>query len=764
MLVVIAVAGGRAQDDNWTVLREFANGAQGWGAASAAGTAVPAVTAFAGREGIVVPVAFPRPTLLTKERIGPGILGEVRQVQVDLFVPAGAAPGMELAFCARDKDGTWHAAACPGPFRADAWQTVTFDLTEGAGCMLPDGQFTPWDATAAANANGIGILLYGRRPFTGAIGFGTIRGRAGPAATVPLGLTAVTVPAAPVRVYGLYELAFRLTRDFADPFDPDTVAVDAVFGRPDGSTVKVPGFWYREYLREWDAAGGRERLTAVGPGLWKVRFTPLAPGPHTCTVTVRTGDASFTGDTHSFTVLPATAPGFVGVDRTDPRYFTMSDGSWFYPVGHNIRSPNDPRCANVLGIPVPPDRGTFAYDEFFARMAANGENLVEIWMCAWWVDLEWIDAWQGYHGLGVYNLANAWRLDHLLEQAARYGIFVHLVIDNHGKLSVNADPEWPLSPYNAQNGGPLNHPNEFFTNADARRYYDRKLRYILARWGWSPTIMGFELWSELDLVGQRIHTSPVVHAWHKATADMIHAYPVPRIVTTHYSGDYKAVDPVMAALPQIDYVVGDGYRGDGPFAALAQATGRRWRRFGKPGFITEFGGSWNGTTPARLRADLHSGIWSAFFTDMAGVPLFWWFDFIHREDLYPQFKAFRAFIAGEDKRGRDLKAMPVKIEGPAAGDLAAMALGDPAGGYLWLYGRAAMEEYTADPAARPLYKDIRLIVTVPAAGAWTAEIWDTGAGTSTALTPQVKATELTLDLPPFRADCALKLRLAGVLK
>lgn len=744
-------------EEPFKMLRNFSGGPQGWVYASASGGGQPEVKKMGGLECIALEVNFPEPLQLYKERATAGILGNIRIIRVGIYVPADAK-GVEISFFSKSKDGLWFHSLGDETLKPGTWNSLIFDLSPDKERVLADGHFGAWEETAAGLSRAIGIQIYSKVRYKGFIGISTIEGRPTASALKPIRFVDLAVPAGNIRVYEKYEITFNVSREFRNPFDPEAVDVWAEFLNPEGNLQTVPAFFFRDFLRKWEEEKQAEVLRRIGRGVWKVRYLPQIKGKHTFKLYVKTAGQTIKSDTYAFSALPPAARGVIGIDVRDPRYFTFSDGSLFYPVGHNVRSPNDPRCANVLGIEVPPDRGTFAYDTFFKKMSDNGENLIEIWMCSWWVGLEWIPQWKFYQGLGYYNMQNAWKLDYLLGLARKHKLYIHLVIDNHGKLSVGADPEWKLSPYNTRQGGILSHPNQFFSDERAKKLYKNRLRYILARWGWSPQIMGFELWSELNLVGHKVHKTQAVYDWHKEMADIIHDYHVPRLVTTHYSGDYKEVDGRMARLKEIDYVVGDGYREKGLFPDLAYKTGQSYSKYKKPGFITEFGGSWNGTTEARLRADLHAGIWSAFFTDMAGVPLFWWFDYVERENLYPHFKAFKAFIKGEDKRGRNLKRVEASCSGKDIQDIRIMSVIDSRGGYVWIYDKKLMYEYPAEAGDLKTLSGISLKLKLPADGFYTVEIWDTLRGK--AIEKKGISTDnklLKIPLPDFKSDCALKI-------
>src|SRR6266566_7127767 len=57
-----------------------------------------------------------------------------------------------------------------------------------------------------------------------------------------------------------------------NPFDPDTIRLDATFTLPSGRTTTVPAFWYQDYQRS--LSGGYEHDVATGAAGWRLRFTP----------------------------------------------------------------------------------------------------------------------------------------------------------------------------------------------------------------------------------------------------------------------------------------------------------------------------------------------------------------------------------------------------------------------------------------------------------------------------------------------------------
>src|SRR5260370_20721199 len=71
-----------------------------------------------------------------------------------------------------------------------------------------------------------------------------------------------------------------------NPFDPDTIRLDAAFALPSGRTTTVPAFWYQGYQRS--LSGGYEYDVATGVAGWRLRFTPPETGSYSLLLNVRT--------------------------------------------------------------------------------------------------------------------------------------------------------------------------------------------------------------------------------------------------------------------------------------------------------------------------------------------------------------------------------------------------------------------------------------------------------------------------------------------
>jgi len=752
-----------------------------------------------------------------------------------VFAPTSAGPALKTLFFLKNKDGLWYQCVRHLPLYPGRWTEVTFDLSPTSSQAEPIGHFRRWSNRAAAEIETIGIKLFAERGFEDRVFVDEIsfaqaeRAEGGDDET--LRILNFRPGAAAVPRFGKFELTFNLNRSFANPFDPDVVTVDATFRRvkdEDGRRVsdqptEIPGFYCQDFVRAGSVIERSmakkpdpmipprvmaneprnekglivtkwrdlEDFVPVGGGCWKVRFAPTRLGTYEYGLTVvdrsRRRPRELSTAKRTFTCAASENKGYVRVAK-DGRHFEFSSGEPYYPIGHNVHSSNDvsgrnrwllkPKGRSLMH--PQDDRGTRAYESVFAKMAAHGENLAEVWMASWSLDIEWTSAWRNYFGLGRYNLHHAWKLDRILSIAEKRGIYLHLVLDNHGKLSTRWDAEWDENPFNERNGGFLDDPRQYFSRLDAREWYKEKLRYIIARWGYSTQIMGFELWSELDLVGKKAEPPParMRHldaddpdrqfleqkvAWHRDVARYIKRIDHGRhLLTTHYSGTWEKVQPEIARLPGIDYLALDAYRdfrGQGSIVTLLKRTADELAVYGKPVLVTEYGGTAGGGELPQMEADLHAGIWSAYMMQHGGTPLLWWFMYIDRKDKYAHYQALANFAHGEDRRNRDLKTIEPDILGASGGrskQVSCLALRNDQSAYLWVYDTNSALRVPEKP-----YRHSGLSVTLDgfSPGEYTIEFWNTYSGKmGKRVSRRPQTGQLTLRLPAFRNDIAVKVK------
>ncbi|MFO1475863.1 MAG: hypothetical protein U1F98_04345 [Verrucomicrobiota bacterium] len=299
--------------------------------------------------------------------------------------------------------------------------------------------------------------------------------------------------------YSKIEASFNLTGLSSDPavlFDYAQTDVKVSIMQPDATTVVLPAFY-------------------DGGTTWRVRHMALLPGAYLVSgVTVNGSGVS------PVNLQPAagwvisgfpTNAGYVGIDPSNPRRFITSNGRRFYPVGENVAW----------------DSGAHTVTSIFSKMGAAHLNWARVWMDHWdGKNLDWNSDGTPPGALGVLNLAVAQKWDSIVAAAEQSGVRFQMTLQHHGQYSTSTDPNWGQNPYNVTNPvssiGFLTSPVGFFTNATAKAITKRKLRYAIARWGYSTSIMAWELFNEVQFTdAAQSGQWSLVQSWHNEMAQFL---------------------------------------------------------------------------------------------------------------------------------------------------------------------------------------------------------------------------------------------------
>jgi len=439
--------------------------------------------------------------------------------------------------------------------------------------------------------------------------------------------------------YEKFELTMDIETYYRNGYNPDEVDVTATFSSPSGKGYVVPGFLFQEF----DESGSK-----IGGPNWKVRFSPSEVGRWEYIVNVKNPVGRTVSQPKTFMCVSSMSPGFVRT-REGRRYFRFDNGNVFFPVGYNVCWVNSD--------------DNWSYEDYFRKLAQSGCNWTRIWNCPWGIILEWCRPRSS--GLGRYSQKDCWKFDELIETAEEKGIYIQMCINYHGMF--RKDANWERNPYGVLEGGPCKNSEDFFTDEIARKYFKRKLRYLIARWGYSTNVFAWELFNEVDII-DNYHEEEVTD-WHREMVEYLKKNdPARHLVTTSFARPNAGAK--IWDINGIDYVQIHLYVDNIPYG-ISRIASAKGQEFSKPVMISEIGGSIaEADEEARDKEGirLHDALWGSLASGLSGTSMYWWWDgYIRANNLYSYLSAFSGFLKGI--RFVD-KTSPVRVELPLSNSYA----------------------------------------------------------------------------------------------
>jgi len=674
-----------------------------------------------------------------------------QSLSFDMTVTETPVAQIKFFVYVKDKEWLWYQTN-PKPVKYGTTK-VSVNISGSSLELVPKGHKKPWNQYSSEEIKEIGIKFICDEKTTQTFYIDNVR-------LSPVLFSLLRVNKTEVCLYEKFEISFRTPLYFSNPFDPDCIAIDGYFISPSGKEIVVPGFFYQDFYFAGPGKNGEDNLQPQGYPEWKIRFTPVEQGiyKYKIVASINKGEETFSTSLMTFKAIPSDRHGFIQTSKKDNRYFEFDDGTFFYPIGHNIRSLNDNRYSQIFNRPLAAQDGTVNFETWLSDMKANKENFFETWMSAWHLAIEWKKGYGFYEGIGRYNLRNAWKLDWILERAEKNDIYIQLLIINHGSVSTYCDQEWQDSPYNVKNGGFLNSPEEFFTDEKAKNLFKKRLRYIVARWSYSPHIFSWELVNEMNLIGAsgQFYKKDILAKWYAEMGDyLVQIDPWNHMITGHYTILY---DSDVFKLPQVDYVLTNAYYGisGGDIVSTLKNIVDFNSRFNKPHFVSEYGGNWNAGPEQLIEADLHNGIWAGAHLSFAAVPLFWWHNFIEEKNLYFYYKALAEYIGSEDRLKERFEQKTIKISGENISNIGSLCLASDKKALIWIYGKDRLKRPPVDSDPPLTTKSHQCTIDGLIPGDYVIEFWNTYSGKIFETKKEINQGILSFTLPDVNRDFAVK--------
>jgi hypothetical protein len=520
-----------------------------------------------------------------------------------------------------------------------------------------------------------------------------------------------------------------------DPFLPpeEVISVDSIIKKRDGFYTKeverdISGFddLYNHPLINNTTIVTPSEYPTLGGGWtvsesdypFRVRFAPPKVGVWSCQIkiSIQEGQQVYLSPTFSFNVVNSNKKGYLKVDNN--QRFLKRDGVSFRPLGVNYPWPireglpliNDANGNELVYQPqyhsqLPP---IAHYEQYLRRMdtlAMNGMNYFRLIMNPFSLDIE-------YEKLGDYTdrMHIAKEMDLIIERAEQNDMLIHWNFMLHNTLQTNGHSikywDWSEEPDpNDMNAIPtagycytqidgVDTPLDFFTNQEAKDYYKERLRYIIARWGYSPDIGMFEHFSEINQIGKKYNydqnntyvdgsgqypgNETVFFDWHGEMSWYLkEQLDIPQLLTLSYTTDINVqVDQSffhgnidVITVNQYNYYKSDvhGFHRDIIPFLISNSGGNNdfepgkvlWGNYDKPLFFSESGAQhlWGCDNFVETRRN----IWQNMFWGVSGT-LDWEHEILPKEfrnlDIY---KRVDEFTQGVDLEGGDWHSGMVKL-------------------------------------------------------------------------------------------------------
>lgn len=404
--------------------------------------------------------------------------------------------------------------------------------------------------------------------------------------------------------YAKAEWDILITAEFANAYLQEEISLDMVITSPTGKKLTLPCYFER----------GKSNETS----LWKARFTPQEVGNYAYKFQLNKQERPVASSVKkTFSSKKGTGKGIL--HAKNDWGFQFDNGEFFRGIGENLcwesRANDDSKFFKALH-----EKPKYNYEYMLRSLASHGGNYYRTWICSWNLPLDWNSNFNNsrYTKSDEYfNPSAIKKLDRMIDLSDSLGLYVMLTLG-------------PGS-YDERNGRYATSTANFFVDEKAKQQYRNRLRFIVARWGYSNAIGAWEFFNEIDNVQFRDRNNPIDPAaivqWHDEMSAYIKKIdPFKHLVTTSISHrDLKGLNSIA----NIDFNQKHIYKNN---KALPTTIVSYTNQFKKPYVIGEFGYEYDWSKDFNLFADemdsdFKRGLWYGLFTPTPILPLSWWWEY-----------------------------------------------------------------------------------------------------------------------------------------
>lgn len=424
-------------------------------------------------------------------------------------------------------------------------------------------------------------------------------------------ISSVKVLSPSASLYSKVEFEVKLKGSWENPHDQQQATLDMHIVAPDGAKLVLPC-----YFESGDAG-----KTSV----WKARFAPREVGKYDYKfVYTEKGQQKSVSSNEKLNVGKSTTKGFLSCENN--WILRFDNGAPFRGIAENIcwesRASDDSKFFKNLHEA----HDKYNYDYLLPQFSQNGGNFIRVWMCSWNFPIDRKKDFNNNRYTAseeYFNPSAVARLDHMVDLCEKLDIYVMLCM---GQGDVSAD-------------------RNFFVSPEAKAKYKNRARYIIARWGYSPSIAMWEFFNEIDNIQFRNRENPIPAAdivnWHDEMSRYFKQVdPYKHILTTSIS--HRDLDG-LNSVENIDINQKHIYNHT---SSIPSEILKYEAKYGKPYVIGEFGYEWDWQKnfddfADGMDCDFKRGLWYGIFTPTPLTPLSWWWEYFENRGMVSYFKGPR---------------------------------------------------------------------------------------------------------------------------
>lgn len=389
-----------------------------------------------------------------------------------------------------------------------------------------------------------------------------------------------------------------------NPYLKQDVTLDMLLVSPSGKKLELPCYFE-------SGESGKESL-------WKARFAAQELGKYTYFFRYsKFGSTLNESAPASFSVTASSSNGFLHAKNN--WIFQFDNGKPFRGIGENIgwesRANDDSKYFKELH-----EKPKYNYEYMLRSLAAHGGNYFRTWVSAFNLPIDWKRGSNSnrYTETDQYfNPSAIKKMDRMVDLSDSLGIYVMLTL-GQGASGI-------------RDGGFSPNSADFFVNPKSKERYRNRLRYFIARWGYSTSIGAWEFFNEVDNVQFNNRPKPIsadsITQWHdEMSAYLKQIDPYCHLVTTSISHrDLRGLN----SLKNIDFNQKHVYRNT---ASLPATIVRYEADYKKPYVIGEYSYEWDWSKnfddfAPQMDGDFKRGLWYGLFAPTPILPMSWWWEY-----------------------------------------------------------------------------------------------------------------------------------------